>query len=209
MTKLCPKIILEGTRLTHKTDLAFALNDHPRIVGPRRYRYHSPLISAEWCAFTPWPWGRSLINFEPDEEALALETYRTWVRLFELQRHYSWIVDRFHLSTIAWQRSQGRDYDFGWLEDRIEPLGFHLVLCTRRPDTFEAARAERLLVSGKPSQYDDLDVFIREQDALRELARSSRLPVLDLDVSDGDIDAACSRIADWMSATGGLWCHPE
>ena len=32
--KLCPKIILEGTRLTFKTELAFALNEHPRIVGP-------------------------------------------------------------------------------------------------------------------------------------------------------------------------------
>jgi hypothetical protein len=207
MTKLCPKIILEGTRLTHKTDLAFALNDHPRIVGPRQYRYHSPLVSAEWCAFTPWPWGRGLINFEPRDEALAMETYATWVRLFELQRHYSWIVDRFHLSTIAYQRSQGRDYDFGWLEDRIEPLGFHLVLCTRRPETFEAARAERLTVSGKPSQYDDLEVFIREQDVLRELARASRLPVIELDVSDGDLDGACIRIADWMTETGGLWCR--
>ena len=30
---------------------------------------------------------------------MALETYRTWARLFELQRYYSWIVDRFrHLS---------------------------------------------------------------------------------------------------------------
>ena len=48
-----PKIILEGTRLTLKTEIAFALNEHPRIVGPRKYRYHSPLISAEWCAFTP------------------------------------------------------------------------------------------------------------------------------------------------------------
>jgi hypothetical protein len=37
---LCPKIILEGTRLTHKTDFAFALNEHPRIIGPRKYRYH-------------------------------------------------------------------------------------------------------------------------------------------------------------------------
>ncbi len=33
--KLCPKIILEGTRLTFKTEIAFALNEHPRIVGPR------------------------------------------------------------------------------------------------------------------------------------------------------------------------------
>jgi len=31
--KLCPKIILEGTRLTHKTDIAFALNEHPRLSG--------------------------------------------------------------------------------------------------------------------------------------------------------------------------------
>lgn len=27
--KLCPKIILEGTRLTRKTEIAFALNEHP------------------------------------------------------------------------------------------------------------------------------------------------------------------------------------
>jgi hypothetical protein len=27
--KMCPKIILEGTRLTFKTEIAFALNEHP------------------------------------------------------------------------------------------------------------------------------------------------------------------------------------
>ena len=206
MAKLTPKIILEGTRLTHKTDLAFALNEHPRIVGPRRYAYHSPLISGEWCAFTPFPWGRGLINFAADEEARALETYATWARLFELLPYYSWIVDRFHLSTRAFQKAErGRDYDFGWLEDRLRPLGFHMVLCVRRPETFEAARAERLKVSGKPSQYDDLRPFIREQELLRELAAGSTLPVLELDVSDDDIEAACNRVADWMTETGGLW----
>ena len=30
-----------------------------------------------------------------------METYRTWVRLFDLQRYYSWIVDRFHISTAV------------------------------------------------------------------------------------------------------------
>lgn len=29
VTKLCPKLILEGTRLTGKTDLALALNENP------------------------------------------------------------------------------------------------------------------------------------------------------------------------------------
>jgi hypothetical protein len=206
MSKLCPKIILEGTRLTHKTDIAFALNEHPRIVGPRKYRYHSPLISAEWCAFTNVPWGRGLINFEPQEEALAMETYRTWVHLFELLRYYSWIVDRFHISTQAYQlRMRGQRYDFRWLEERLLPLGFRLVFCTRAPESFEAARRERLKVSGKPAQYDDLTAFVVEQQLIQGLIAESTLPTLTLDVSDDDTDRAVTSIADWLEETGGLY----
>jgi hypothetical protein len=204
--KLCPKIILEGTRLTFKTEIAFALNEHPRIVGPRKYRYHSPIISAEWCAFTNFPWGRGLINFQPQEEAQAMETYHTWARLFELQRYYSWIVDRFHISTRMYQlRTYGKDHDFRWLEERLAALGFHLVFCARTPESFEMARAERLKVSGNPAQYDDLQVFIGEQDLLRRLVGQSMLPTLELDVSDNNVDRAVERIADWMTQTGGLW----
>lgn len=204
--KLCPHIILEGTRLTHKTDIAFALNEHPRIVGPRKYRYHSPVISAEWCAFTNKPWGRGLINFEPAEEALALETYRTWARLFELQRYYSWIVDRFHISTCAHQSAvRGVNYDFAWLEERLAPLNFRLVFCTRTPESFEAARARRLEVSGNPRQYDDLDAFVREQADFRDALRESRLPRLELDMTDNSVAAAADRVADWLEATGGLY----
>jgi hypothetical protein len=135
-----------------------------------------------------------------------METYATWVRLFELSAHYSWIVDRFHLSTMASQSiHRGVDEDFTWLEERLEPLGFHVVLLTRRPETFEAARAKRLEVSGKPDQYDDLGVFIHEQTVLRRLAAGSRLPVREIDISDGDVDGACDEIADWLTETGGLW----
>ncbi|HKQ49793.1 MAG TPA: hypothetical protein VJZ71_17095 [Phycisphaerae bacterium] len=204
--KLCPHLILEGTRLTHKTDIAFALNEHPRIVGPRKYRYHSPIVSAEWCAFTNRPWGRGLVNFEPAEEALAMETYRTWVRLFELQRYYSWIVDRFHLSTRAWQQTHhGRDYDFDWLEDRLAALNFRLLLCTRSPQSFEVARAERLKVSGNPKQYDDLSPFLSEQSLLREMVRKSKLQSLEVDVSSGDVARATDQIADWLEQTDGLY----
>lgn len=203
--KLCPKIILEGTRLTGKTDIAFALNEHPRIVGPRRYRYHSPLISAEWCAFTNFPWGRGLINHLPEEESRAHETYATWARLFELLPYYSWIVDRFHLSTRAHQLQHGgRDHDFAWLEARLRPLGFRHVLCVRHPDSFAAARAARLAVSGNPRQYDDLAPFIREQELFQRLARASALPLLELDVTALEPSAAADRIADWLEATGGL-----
>ncbi len=206
--KLTPKIILEGTRLTFKTDIAFALNEHPRIVGPRKYRYHSPLISAEWCAFTNYPWGRGPINFEPQEESMAMETYATWVRLFELQRYYSWIIDRFHISTRAYQfQTYGKNYDFRWLEERLLPLNFRLVFLNRSSDSFAAARAERLKVSGKPSQYDDLNVFIREQELMKRLVGESILPRLELDISDNDIPLAVEKIADWLEATGGLWMN--
>jgi hypothetical protein len=204
--KLTPKIILEGTRLTLKTEIAFALNEHPRLVGSRRYRYHSPLISAEWCAFTNYPWGRGLINFDPHEEGQAMETYRTWAHLFELLRYYSWIVDRFHISTRAYQlQAHGKDYDFRWLEDKLLPLGFHLVFCTRSPASFTQARAERLRVSGNPSQYDDLQAFIQEQELFRRLVSESILPTLVVDISDNDVAPVVEEIADWMSQTGGLW----
>jgi thymidylate kinase len=134
-----------------------------------------------------------------------METYGTWLRLFELLPYYSWIVDRFHVSTRAWQRThRGRDYDFGWLEQRLAALGFRLVLCTRDPGSFAAARAERMKVSGKPAQYDDLDVFVREQALFRDLAAESRLQRFDLDVTGIDAAQAAERIADWLEATGGL-----
>lgn len=206
--KLCPKIILEGTRLTMKTDIAFALNEHPRIVGPRKYRYHSPLISGEWCAFTNFPWGRGLINFEPQEEQMAMETYATWARLFELQRYYSWIIDRFHLSTQMFQaRARDKFYDFRWLEERLHAVGFHLVFCTRTPDSFAAAREERLKVSGNPSQYDDLQMFIDEQEAMREWVDKSILPTLELDISDNNIARAADDVADWLEGNGGLYAR--
>jgi hypothetical protein len=206
MPKLCPKIILEGTRLTLKTEIAFALNENPRFVGPRKYRYHSPIISAEWCAFTNFPWGRGLINFEPHEEKMAMETYRTWVRLLELQRYYSWIIDRFHISTQAYQLiCHGKKYDFGWLEDRIKPLGFRIIFCTRTPESFDSARVERIKISGKPSQYNDLQKFIEEQDLIRVLIEKSKLKFLTIDISDNDVSKAAEKITDWLEQTGGLY----
>ncbi|MGB5249259.1 MAG: hypothetical protein WBO47_06540 [Gammaproteobacteria bacterium] len=205
MAKLCPKLILEGTRLTGKTELAFSLNEHPRLVGPRRYRYHSPLVSAEWCGFTNTPWGRGLINFEAEETDQALATYDTWARLFEQLRYYSWIVDRFHLSTQVWQQlHRSRTLDFSWLERRLLAIGFRIVLCSRDPESFSQAREERLQVSGNPSQYDDLKQFVHEQASFDKLASASLLPVLRLDVTDGNRQRMCEDIADWLEVTGGL-----
>ncbi|MCX6036111.1 MAG: hypothetical protein NTV38_14250 [Chloroflexi bacterium] len=135
-----------------------------------------------------------------------METYATWLRLFELQRYYSWIVDRFHISTRACQlQTYGKDYDFRWLEERLLPLNFRLVFLNRTPGSFAAARDERLKVSGKPDQYNDLSTFVREQELIKRLVGESTLPKLELDISDNDIPRAVEKIADWMESTGGLW----
>jgi hypothetical protein len=102
------------------------------------------------------------------------------------------------------RRVHGRIHDFGWLEDRLLPLGFRLVFCTRRPESFAEARTERLKVSGNPAQYDDLQPFIDEQEQLRQLAEASRLPLLSIDVSTGSAADAVETIADWLEDTGGL-----
>jgi len=79
------------------------------------------------------------------------------------------------------------------------------VLLTRSPESFEAARAERLKVSGNPSQYDDLNLFIEEQKLINQLADESLLPMLKVDISDNNISLAVEKIADWMESSGGLY----
>ena len=45
---------------------------------------------------------------------------------------------------------------------------------------------------------------IQEQDVMRELIAESRIPALEIDVSDGDLGSICHGIADWLEETDGL-----
>jgi hypothetical protein len=60
-------------------------------------------------------------------------------------------------------------------------------------------------VSGKPSQYDDLQVFVHEQEVMNQFIEASCLPTLRLDLSDDDVPKAVEATADWLEATGGLY----
>ena len=84
-------------------------------------------------------------------------------------------------------------------------MNFRIVFCTRSPESFDAAREERLKVSGNPSQYNDLRPFIREQQIMKELISKSMLPSLTLDISENNILAAVERVADWLEESGGLY----
>ena len=70
-----------------------------------------------------------------------------------------------------------------------------------------AAREQRLKVSGKPSQYDNLQAFIDEQEIMRGLVQASRLPSFEIDISDNNVARATENIADWMTETGALWMN--
>jgi hypothetical protein len=53
-----------------------------------------------------------------------------------------------------------------------------------------AAGRERLKISGKPNQYEDVSVFLREQELMQRLVGESSLPRLELDIPDNNIPAA-------------------
>ena len=89
--------------------------------------------------------------------------------------------------------AHAREFDFAWLEPPLLPLNFRLVFLHRTPASFAAARQERLKVSGKPDQSNDLSVFVREQELMQRLVDESILLRLELDILDNDIPHAGSR----------------
>jgi regulator of PEP synthase PpsR (kinase-PPPase family) len=91
----------------------------------------------------------------------------------------------------------------------IKAINFRLVFLSRSEESFVEAREERLKVSGNPSQYDDLDVFRREQVLMLRLFEESKLEKLHLDVSHNDVARTTDEIVDWMLATGGLYLDGE
>jgi hypothetical protein len=203
-----PKILLEGTHLTLKTDIAFALAEHVDIIGHRRHRWHIPLISAEWQTRsdvqpTKSAPGRNMIDFWVEDEAWATECFETYLRLLELNRDYYWIIDRFHISTLAYQRQvYCRELDLSWVDRRLAALGVVLVHCHRAPHTFAAARDQRLTYSENPHNYDDLEVFIREQQLMAQIVSQSVMPSMTVDVSDEDVARVASEIIDRVRAMG-------
>lgn len=206
-----PKILLEGTHLTRKTDLAFALAEHRQIVGERRRRWHIPIVSSEWETRsdkqpTKAEPGRSMIDFWDGDEPWARECYENYMRMFELHRDYYWIVDRFHISTIAHQRlAYRRAVDLSDIDQRLAALGFVLVHCWRDADTFPAAREHRLTYSENPTRYDNLDTFVREQEIMTELVAESHIRSTTVDVSDDDVDRIATEVLIWVKEIGGFW----
>jgi hypothetical protein len=79
------------------------------------------------------------------------------------------------------------------------------VFLNRSPESFAAAREERLKVSGNPRQYDDLSRFVAEQTLMKRLVAESTLPKLELDISDNNISRAVEQITDWMESNGCLY----
>ncbi len=61
------------------------------------------------------------------------------------------------------------------------------------PRCFSNQREERLKVSGKPDQYNDLNRFVEEQTLIRRLVDESALSKLEVDISDNDIPAAVEK----------------
>lgn len=199
MKTLRPRIILEGTEYAGTKDIALALSKHPQVVGKSWERVFTAVISAKWCSFTRFPWGEMLVDFTPGEAEQAMQNYRTWMSLIELQRHTGWIIDRFHLTTRVYQLQHYQsDYAFNWLEERLQNCGFHQVLVIQTPDALRKAISKH----GNSSQLKQFDSIINEQNMLRKLAAESILPTTEIIVSENDTQKNADRIADWVESIG-------
>ena len=194
-----PRIILEGTDYAGTKDVALALSKHPQIVGKSWERVYTAVISAKWCSFTMFPWGEMLVNFTPGEAEQAMQNYRTWMSLIELQRHTGWVIDRFHLTTRVYQLLHYQsDYAFNWLEERLHKCGFYQVLVIQTPEAVRGAIGK----TGNSSQMERFDSVIEEQNMLRKLAAESILPTTEIIVSENDTQKNADSIADWVESIG-------
>lgn len=199
MKNLRPRIIIEGTDYAATKEVALALSKHPQIVGKSWERVYTAVISAKWCSFTRFPWGEMLVNFTPGEAEQAMQNYRTWISLIELQRHTGWIIDRFHLTTRVYQLQHYQtDYAFDWLEERLQKCGFYQVLVIQTP----GALREAISKSGKSSRLEQFDSIIEEQNLLRQLAAESILPTTEITVSVNDNQKVTDKVADWIESIG-------
>lgn len=206
-----PKIILEGTHLTRKSDVAFALAEHVEIIGHRKRRWHIPLISSEWETRsdqqpTKTEQGRSMIDFLDGDESWMYECYENYVKMLELHRDYYWIVDRFHISTKSFQLQRHAKFvDLDWVDNRLHALGFVMIHLHRQPETFSRARDHRLTYSENPARYNNLDTFIEEQEIMAQMIADSPIQSTTVDVSDGDVDRIAQSILDWVKEIAAFW----
>ena len=199
MITLRPRIILEGTDYAGTKNIAMALSAHLKVVGKSWERGYTAVISAKWCSFTRFPWGEKLFDFTPGEAEQAMQNYRTWMSLIELQRHTGWIIDRFQLTTRAYQLQHYQaEYAFGWLEERLQKCGFYQVLVTQTPE----ALREAISKSGNSSLLEQFDAIIEEQNLLRQLAATSILPTMEIVVSENDTHKTADEVADWIDSIG-------
>lgn len=67
----------------------------------------------------------------------------------------------------------------------------------------------RLTFKTEIALYNDLQVFIVEQELMNELVGASTLQTLTIDISDNDVPRAVENIADWIEQTGELYMSKE
>lgn len=192
------KIIIEGTSLANTRNVAETMSTSPLLCDQFGYRRYSAVISAVWGNHDDFPWSKNMVDFEPSEIDQAMNKYRIWARLIELQSEYNWIIDRFHLSTGQFQREYNQHVcDFAWLEDWLQKLGFHLVLITQSSEEIISSMRNKK----KPPSDIEIAKAIYRQNILRTFFDKSILPKLELDISNMNVQDVVEDIFDWWKSS--------
>lgn len=193
--------------MTHKTELAFALNSHPKVFGadPPKYEYRFPFFSADWCGWYAHAGNIGFFNCRPEHLEHARDLIAAYLHVIRCMPYNCFLIDRFHLTlwTNLYLKS-GLDIDLSWEEQELKSLDFRLILCMREPDSFSNALVERLKISLYPGAYSTPDYYAYEQLTMVDKAKRSRLPVLFLDVTSGNIPELAEQIVQWLEHTKAI-----
>ena len=137
-----------------------------------------------------------------------LKAMRRWVDEDLPNPQLSAVLERFHLTHVLHYQHMAWA-DVSALDDELAELGFRhcLVVASaaeleRRLSVERGARWGGYLVQdgvrgrlqGEPSVEAKAQYFVRQQDALRHLARCSRLPAVEIDTSDAPLESSVQTL---------------
>lgn len=189
--KKAHKLIFEGVELVGKSHIIQQIYDFLE----KKYNTNRHILNG--CH-----WFNSDIGiFGTKDSQLIIEKY---LEMAEILKDSNIIFEKFHLSDAVYHslENKKRGFNYKSTEDRLLSLGAKIILCTvsKDPIIFEKRLKDRLTshrhyerISRKPEEYVDI------QNIYVEIAKMSRIPILQIDLTKIPNPKATRDILEWIS----------
>lgn len=183
------KIIFEGVELVGKSSIIHSIYNFLE----KKYNSHQKILDG--CH-----WFNSDVGIFGTK--YGGEIVSRYVEMAEVMAEKNIIFEKLHLSDQAYHELYyGEKIDYSETEDKLLSLGAKIVLCAVKPDPqiFENRLNDRLSlyphyerIVQKPEDY------IKQQEVYLELSKRTKLPVLEVDLTELPNLGAEKKILEWI-----------